>query len=450
MSTTSELIVEIANVLSEEKAYDLPGVCLKYGLDDSNGDEAYKSKRIFVQKKLKGKDQLFLLDLTKRLIKDYELNSGELLKIINKVDPSGFYSISELTRRQIMEEIYSRGNISGQLDLITFLKRIWDLDNLPSSDYRFSTATDDIAQHMINNSDWNYAYLFETYLELLITPDEKFIYFLEQLVHPIVRFQLEQNEYIEFLNHYLQNDGFIFSLTENLSGFPIYKINKKHNGVKGSVKNIIFAAIGAKPEIVFSDSINNDIKIVTNEENCLIFDRPLPNHGLNWNDLVDWWIQIKGLVNADTNVERDLYLRLFNSLDSEPEKIVFRNYFLLFKEVLKQNLPALVPQVYLHYDPYTVTQRNNSIVLPRQRMDFLLLFSNKQRIVIEIDGKQHYSDGNISSPKKYADMVRADRDLKLAGYEVYRFGGFEFTNKDSYLMLIKCFFTDLFKKHGVI
>jgi very-short-patch-repair endonuclease len=84
-----------------------------------------------------------------------------------------------------------------------------------------------------------------------------------------------------------------------------------------------------------------------------------------------------------------------------------------------------VPQVYLHYDPLTVRQRLEGAALPRQRMDFLLLFSPQERVVIEIDGKQHYADGDTASPARYAKMVAADRELRLGGYEVYRFGGLE-------------------------
>ena len=39
--------------------------------------------------------------------------------------------------------------------------------------------------------------------------------------------------------------------------------------------------------------------------------------------------------------------------------------------------------------------------------------------------KQHYADGDLASPKRYAEMVAEDRKLSLAGYEVYRFGGAE-------------------------
>lgn len=58
-------------------------------------------------------------------------------------------------------------------------------------------------------------------------------------------------------------------------------------------------------------------------------------------------------------------------------------------------------------------------------MDFLLLLPHRQRVVIEIDGKQHYADGDTASPQRYASMVAEDRNLRLLGYEVYRFGGFE-------------------------
>jgi very-short-patch-repair endonuclease len=59
-------------------------------------------------------------------------------------------------------------------------------------------------------------------------------------------------------------------------------------------------------------------------------------------------------------------------------------------------------------------------------MDFLLLPGERTRVVVEVDGKQHYAteDGR-ASPSRYAEMVREDRKIRLAGYEVFRFGGGE-------------------------
>ena len=88
---------------------------------------------------------------------------------------------------------------------------------------------------------------------------------------------------------------------------------------------------------------------------------------------------------------------------------------------------ALIPQVYLHFDPVTQSARRSAgqsgSPLARQRMDFLILFSSRHRVVLEVDGKQHYANGDTASPALYSEMVSEDRRLRLAGYEVYRFGG---------------------------
>ncbi|WP_066309186.1 hypothetical protein [Bacillus sp. FJAT-29814] len=450
MKSINELIDGISSILKEEeKSYDLPHVCVRYGLESGDEAEANSSKRVYVQRRLKSKDKGFLIELAKKIIKDYGSSAIDLVKIVQRIDPTGLYAISEITRKNIMDDLYLRGNIHGKSELIEFLKRIWDLENMPSTDARFRNALGDISQHVINNPDWDDNDLFENCLKIFAVPDETFIHFLEQVVHPSVRQHDEQTDYIKLINYHLVRDGFQIVQTDSISGYPVFKINNVQGGVQGIAKNIIFAAVGAKPEIVIIDSINNDIKIVKNEKNCLVYDLPIPSTGLLWNDLVKWWAGKKNVLITDIEIEQTLYKRLASSLDSEPEKTLFFNYYKFFKNELKENFPALIPQVYLHYDPYTIKQRKNSIVLPRQRMDFLLLLPNKQRVVLEVDGKQHYSDGDISSPKKYSEMVSADRELRLNGYEVYRFGGFELVNAETNIQMIKDFFERLFIRHSI-
>ncbi len=71
--------------------------------------------------------------------------------------------------------------------------------------------------------------------------------------------------------------------------------------------------------------------------------------------------------------------------------------------------------------------------------------------MIEVDGKQHYSEGEKSSPKLYSEMVSEDRKLKLKGYEVYRFGGYELDNKLGMPdHTLNNFFDNLFQKHNLI
>jgi very-short-patch-repair endonuclease len=107
----------------------------------------------------------------------------------------------------------------------------------------------------------------------------------------------------------------------------------------------------------------------------------------------------------------------------------------------------LLPQVYLHYDPLTQAQRGGQpSVLARERMDFLLLFPGRVRVVIEVDGQQHYAEGNRASPRLYSEMVAEDRRLRLRGYEVYRFGGYEL-GRDGAADMLRTFFNELLAKY---
>ena len=168
----------------------------------------------------------------------------------------------------------------------------------------------------------------------------------------------------------------------------IVKLESLAQGVSSDFKNLIFAANGSKPEIVLVNATTNEIKIVKNEEYCLVYNRPLTEKGLLWEELVDWWCDRENLHNQNRSEQRrKLFDRLQTSIEgNEPEKLFFRTYYKLFFEKLGDKLPALIPQVYLHYDPYTWKYLQGTKRLARQRMDFLLLLPHGKNVVIEIDG----------------------------------------------------------------
>lgn len=198
-------------------------------------------------------------------------------------------------------------------------------------------------------------------------------------------------------------------------------------GVDGELKNLIFAADGPKPRIILRDAVDNVIEIVENARYCLVYDRPLGPDGLTWQLLVDWWRERHDPEAVDDlEAGRHLYERLRRSLQSPPERVVLHAYSQRYGRDRGFDPPALVPQVYLHYDPYTKAELGpEGEVLGRQRMDFLMLFADRSRAVIEVDGSQHYASGGKPDPGRYAEMVREDRALRLGGYEIYRFGAAE-------------------------
>lgn len=217
-------------------------------------------------------------------------------------------------------------------------------------------------------------------------------------------------------------------------------------GVSGEVKNLIFAADGPKPDLVLQDAVSNEIAIVRNAEYCLVYDRPIGPEGLSFADLVQWWRAREALPveQEDRTVALLLYERLKRSLAGNAVEIeVFDAYAGRYAHSF--DIPALIPQVYLHYDPYTRRERvGTGVVLERQRMDFLLLFSQRRRVVIEVDGVQHYAGGDgRADTSRYAAMVAEDRRLKLAGYEVYRFGGKELDGSAASRAMLSSFFDEL-------
>ena len=98
--------------------------------------------------------------------------------------------IRETTRRLIIDELIMYGCVPGQMNVSDFVQRVYPKAmKMPTTDYRFgmTTAIEDIRQHMDNNDDWTFEYLFCTYLDLLHVGDDDFIYFLEQYTHPVIR-----------------------------------------------------------------------------------------------------------------------------------------------------------------------------------------------------------------------------------------------------------------------
>lgn len=134
--------------------------------------------------------------------------------------------ISEVTRRDVVDSLLLRSSpFHGRLDLISFLKRVFNLQSMSSTDYRYKTAVGDIWKHLVMNDDWDYTYLLLTYLDLLTVPDSVFGTFLEQCVHPLViSDEGEARTVAAELSRLLDNDGFSLHEHGSVSGKPLFKL----------------------------------------------------------------------------------------------------------------------------------------------------------------------------------------------------------------------------------
>ena len=332
------------------------------------------------------------------------------------------------------------------------LNRLWVLEThastveeilgLPSQSLRSA-----IEKHVYRNpEDWSVEDLVDK-LGALDASNRRFVLFLEGLASADVLLdESAQRHFVDLVNGPLGSCGVELRETGMDGGYPVFHV-LSFGLTTGRPKNLIFAS-PLKPDLRFRDAVNNDIEIVTNVEKVLVYDRPIPAEGLRWSDLQRWWSETRKIPN-DENAKKTLYARLRESLpkNSPPQTLFFDAFYHGFGTAIP-NLPVLLPEVWLHWDPKTARERGVD-ALTRFRMDFLLLLSRAVRVVIEVDGMHHYAQPHGQADRsKYAAMVAADRELKLAGYDVYRFGTAELHGNGSRRM-VQRFFDALFKRYGV-
>jgi predicted ATPase len=144
--------------------------------------------------------------------------------------------LSRQIKREVFRTILSMPSFLGKYEeydgILAFLNRIWNLRDMPSEDSRFKNAYDDAHQHMVNNSDWDYDYLFLERFKLIDGDEKHFILFLETVVNPTVR--KSKDEIIFFvskINLAIHSSGYRLILTDYFEELPVYhfKDNKELN-----------------------------------------------------------------------------------------------------------------------------------------------------------------------------------------------------------------------------
>ncbi|MFM9812889.1 hypothetical protein ACKI16_30800 [Streptomyces scabiei] len=389
------------------------------------------------------------------------------------VSPSRRYRLEDLLwKEDAPPEIpkKARRELARALDLselaqhhdrfMRLLERFWiaedsglsfaELEGLLLNGMRPVTLRDRIERYVFRNpGDWSTEDLFDN-LGAFEAGDARLARFLEGLVSADVLLDEHlQEKTVSTINGHLRAAGVELRMTGNDGGYPVFTVVSTRLPGNRRPKNIIFASF-TKPDIRFQSSVDNDIEIVGgNPDDTLVYDREIPIEGLRWRDLHAWWQETRE-ISSDTGARGDLYQRLLKSLpdNSDGQK----NLFIAYHQILGPSPgdPALLPEVWLHWDHRTVQERGPEALL-RSRMDFLLLLPHGQRVVLEVDGSQHYTRDRGRTPDtgKYADMVAADRDLKLRGYEVFRFGHDELKRLDAAQTLLRHFLPDMFRRFKV-
>lgn len=145
--------------------------------------------------------------------------------------------LSQEVKRAVFDKIVSIGNFYGKyadgtyanddLNVVNFLKQIWDLPAMKSEDPRFRNAEADAIQHLINNDDWDTQYVYGKRFNLLAGDQKYFVKFVELVVSPFVRHNREEmEEYVNAINDCLRPATCELAIYDYLKDEPVYRIQE--------------------------------------------------------------------------------------------------------------------------------------------------------------------------------------------------------------------------------
>ena len=224
MKTLCDLV---ASAIAQEKSYNVPAVCRRYGLTDGTDDEAFKSKFKYVSSRMKQLSPGRALELAKAVQDDtptYAL--GELLA---KIDERSHTTITELTRRRIVAALDGIP-LSGALPELEFLGKIWPLGELSApTGSREQTMRDHLIQHRSRNEDMDTHDVLEA-LDIYACSQKQMFRFLEELVDPLTREPPDQFDLVARINRHLTVDGFSLKEVGRLSGSPRFAVRPLTDG----------------------------------------------------------------------------------------------------------------------------------------------------------------------------------------------------------------------------
>lgn len=152
-------------------------------------------------------------------------------------------------RRQARQNIFDgllidKVDWSGALNDVDFLARIFDLSSLPSTDNRYSDAAGDIYQHRINNYDWEDDWVYsDNRFALMTSADETFLRFLCEMVHPVVRPDVNEATHLASqFNDQLRQEGWELIEAERIASRPRFEARRVDAGGRRAVSRALAVA----------------------------------------------------------------------------------------------------------------------------------------------------------------------------------------------------------------
>lgn len=156
---------------------------------------------------------------------DYFIDDSIQTNDLERDEQAKTNEISEVTKREIFDILeVNQINFYGRLSELEFLKRIYNLAEMQSSDVRFKNAEGDILQHTVNNDDWPHDWIInDDRFGLMYGSDQIFIKFICEMIHPAVRAdENEVNNILNLFNKSLSADNWELYEIKRISNRPVF------------------------------------------------------------------------------------------------------------------------------------------------------------------------------------------------------------------------------------
>ncbi|KQM70608.1 abortive infection family protein [Sphingomonas sp. Leaf20] len=222
-----ELRNSLGDVIAREKAYNVPALCGRLGLEAGEESEAMSGKFRYASARLASVAGDRLVAIAELLLE--EKHDFGLAELVAKVSEAGTSTVTELTRRRLLAG-FDGEPLCTEYDEIEFLETIWPIAAIPGSqntvsvdDIGFRSLKDDIFQHMRRNDDWSNRELLER-LGLMTASRKLLFRFLEASVHPSVIDDGLQRARVERTNSHLQHDGYRLTRSGSISGSAVFTV----------------------------------------------------------------------------------------------------------------------------------------------------------------------------------------------------------------------------------
>lgn len=158
MSMKSQIRHLVADALYPTKAYSLPAVCERYGLEPGDTSEAFSSKTQYVMRRLEKLSDEKVVDVARSVIRNFL--DDKLQRALEELEEGG-HLVSDITRHNLAEAL-NAFSLGGKRSLMEMLRKFWpSIDHTGSQSPLGGNLADDIERHVVLNDDWENAELLE-------------------------------------------------------------------------------------------------------------------------------------------------------------------------------------------------------------------------------------------------------------------------------------------------